>query len=72
MKITEIEYPLNYKKKYKIIHNKKRYTCYLDSWNGNLVVTGDGNTKNFKDITYTKLGTEIILKCHSKKFEKTT
>ena len=64
MKITRVEYLVNYKRKYKVIHKGKEYTCYLDTWNGNLVVTGNGNTKDFENITDTKLGMEIILKCY--------
>lgn len=64
MKITRVEYPVSYKKKYKVIHNNKEYTCYLDTWSENLVVTGDGNAENFDDITNTKLGMEIISKCY--------
>lgn len=64
MQITRMEYPVYGKKKYKVIHNGKEYTCYLDTWNGNLVVTGDGNAENFENITNTKLGMEIILNCY--------
>lgn len=64
MEITRVEYPVSYKKKYRVIHNNKEYTCYLDTWNGNLVVTGDGNAEDFENITDTKLGMEIILKCY--------
>ena len=60
MNITKIN-----NKKYSVIHNGKTYTCYIDAWNGNLVVTGNGNTKDFKNITNTKLGMEIILACNN-------
>ena len=68
MEITKMEYPISYKRKYKVIHNGQEYTCYLDIWNGNLVVTGDGNTEDFKDITNTKLGMEIILHCYNAQY----
>lgn len=64
MEVTRVEYPVSYKRKYKVVHNGKRYTCYLDPWNGNLVCTGDGIAEDCKDITNTKLGMEIILTCH--------
>lgn len=63
MQITRMEYPVCGKKKYRVIHNNKEYTCYLVSFGNNLVVTGNGNTENFKDITDTNLGTEIIIAC---------
>lgn len=64
MEITRVKYPVSYKKKYKVIHKGKEYTCYLDAWSGNLVVTGDGNAENFENITNTNLGMEIILNCY--------
>ena len=64
MKIIKLEYPVCGKKKYRVIHNNKIYTCYLVPFGDNLVVTGDGNTENFKDITMTELGTRIIIECH--------
>lgn len=63
MQITRMEYPVCGKKKYKVIHNNKEYTCYLVSFGNNLVVTGDGNAENFEDITMTELGTKIIIEC---------
>lgn len=62
MEITRLNYPIRSKKKFKVIHNKEEYTCYLYPC-GNCVVTGNGNTENFKDITDTNLGAEIIIAC---------
>ena len=59
-----MEYPVSYKRKYRVIHDGKEYSCYLDIWNGNIVITGDGNTGDFEIITNTKLGMEIILNCY--------
>lgn len=63
MQVTRIEYPVCGKKKYRVIHNKEEYTCYLVSFGNNLVVTGNGNAENFEDITMTNLGAEIIIAC---------
>ena len=70
MEITKMEYPICYKRKYKVIHDGQEYTCYLDIWNGNHVVTGDGNTEDFEDITNTKIGMEIILHCYNAQYGK--
>lgn len=64
MQITRVEYPVCGKRKYKVIHNGKEYTCYLCSCMPNLVVTGDGNTGDFEDITYTNLGARIVIACY--------
>ena len=64
MQITKLDYPVCGKKKYRVIYNNKEYTCYLVPFGDNLVVTGDGNAENFKDITMTKLGTRIMIACH--------
>lgn len=63
MQITRMEYPACGKKKYRVIHNNKEYTCYICSCMPNLVVTGDGNAENFEDITMTELGLRIAIEC---------
>jgi hypothetical protein len=64
MKITKLSYLTTGKKKYNIIHNGKEYTCYICSCMPNLVVTGNGNTENFEDITNTNLGAKIMIGCY--------
>ncbi len=63
--ITEIPYPATGKRKYRVIHNNKEYSCYLCSCMPNIVITGNGNTGNFEDITYTNLGAKIIIACYN-------
>lgn len=67
MQITRMEYPVCGKKKYKVIHNNKEYTCYICSCMPNLVVTGDGNAENCEDITMTELGSRIAIECSKKR-----
>ena len=63
MQITQVPYPATGKRKYNIIHNGKQYTCYLQSFSYDLVVTGNGNAEDYEDITDTELGRKIILAC---------
>lgn len=65
MKIEQKEYPIKSTRKYSVIHNGEEYTCYLNCFNGNLVVSGDGNSRNYRNITDSRLGMEIILACHN-------
>ena len=64
MQIERVCYPVTGKRKYKVIHNDKDYTCYLCSCMPNLVVTGDGRTEDFEDITHTNLGARIMIACY--------
>ena len=63
MKITQLPYPVPSKRKYSVIHNGKQYTCYLQSFSYDIVVTGDGNSTDSKIITDTQLGRRIVLEC---------
>ena len=63
MEITRVNYPVTGKRKYKVIHKGQEYTCYLQSFSYDIVVTGDGNTEDYMDITDTHLGREIVLAC---------
>lgn len=64
MKIKRMEYPISTTKKYNVIHEDKEYTCYICSLTHNLVVTGNGMTEDFEDITDTNLGARIIINCY--------
>ena len=64
MQIERVDYPVTGKHKYKVIHNGKEYICYLCSGTPNLVITGDGYTENFEDITHTNLGARIMIACY--------
>ena len=65
MKVKEVDYPVTRKRKFNVIHKGKEYTCYLHPFMspGFTVVTGDGNNKDYKDITGTRLSYEIALQC---------
>lgn len=69
MVIQKIPYKASGTRKYNVTHNGKEYTCYLNPYNGNLVVTGDGQSTAYRDISDTTLGTEIVLACHTYKEE---
>lgn len=64
MVIKKLPYKANGTRKYSVIHNKKEYTCYLNPYNGNSVVTGDGQSAIYKNISGTTLGIKIALACH--------
>lgn len=66
----KIERDTEYKgtpKKYKVWHNGKRYTAYIQPCNSlyPIVCTGDGKSDGCIDITGEKLGMEIILNCNN-------
>lgn len=65
MKIKEVDYPVTGKRKFNVIHKGKEYTCYLHPFMspGFTVVTGNGNNKDYKNITGTHLSYEIALQC---------
>ena len=64
MEIKKVYYPPFTKtRKYQVIKNGKEYSCYINPFNGNNVCTGDGQTAECKDVTFTNLGIEIILAC---------
>lgn len=67
MVIKKIPYKAKGTRKYSVMHNGKEYTCYLNPYNGDLVVTGDGQSTVYRDISDTKLGTKIVLACHAYK-----
>ena len=69
MIIKSVPYQANNTKKYSVIHKEKEYTCYLNPYNGNSVVTGNGKNSACKDISDTILGIEIMLACHAYKEE---
>ena len=69
MIIKKIPYKASGTRKYNVMHNGKEYTCYLNPYNGNSVVTGDGQNATYRDISDTTLGTEIVLACHAYKEE---
>lgn len=65
MYIKQIPYPVTGKRKFSVFHEGKQYTCYIHPFMspGFSVFTGNGNNVNCKDITDTKLGTKIALRC---------
>ena len=65
MTVNEVPYPVNGKKKYSVLYNGKEYTCYIHPFMspGYTVCTGNGKDNTFKDITVTRLATEIFLHC---------
>lgn len=67
MIIKKIPYKASGTRKYNVTHNGKEYTCYLNPYNGDLVVTGNGKNENYKDISDTTLGLKIALACHTYK-----
>lgn len=67
MIIKKIPYKASGTRKYNVTHNGKEYTCYLNPYNGNSVVTGNGKNENYKDISDTTLGLKIALACHTYK-----
>lgn len=67
MVIKKIPYKASGTRKYNVTHNGKEYTCYLNPYNGDLVVTGNGKNENYKDISDTTLGLKIALACHTYK-----
>lgn len=67
MVIKKISYKASGTRKYNVTHNGKEYTCYLNPYNGDLVVTGNGKNENYKDISDTTLGLKIALACHTYK-----
>lgn len=67
MIIKKIPYKASGTRKYSVMHNGKEYTCYLNPYNGDLVVTGNGKNENYKDISDTTLGLKIALACHTYK-----
>ena len=69
MIIKKIPYKASGTRKYNVMHNGKEYTCYLNPYNGNSVVTGNGKNSACKDISDTILGIEIMLACHAYKEE---
>ena len=67
MIIKKIPYKASGTRKYNVTHNGKEYTCYLNPYNGDLVVAGNGKNENYKDISDTTLGLKIALACHTYK-----
>lgn len=67
MIIKKIPYKSSGTRKYNVMHNGKEYTCYLNPYNGNSVVTGDVQSTAYKDISDTTLGLKIALACHTYK-----
>lgn len=67
MIIKKIPYKSSGTRKYNVMHNGKEYTCYLNPYNGNLVITGNGQNANYRDISDTTLGLKIALACHTYK-----
>lgn len=65
MQIERVEYPVTGKRKYKVIHNGKEYSCYIQPCccPSYIVCTGDGRTEESKDISGTQLASEIYLQC---------
>ena len=65
MTVKEVPYPVNGKKKYSVLHNGKEYTCYIHPFMspGYTVCTGNGQDETCKDITETRLASEIFLHC---------
>ena len=66
MKITVEEVPyVNGKRKFEVIVDDKRYTCYIHPfmWEGFSVCTGNGKLPECKDITDTELGWKIRTAC---------
>ena len=65
MIIKEVPYPVNGKKKYSVLHNGKEYSCYIHPFisPGYTVCTGNGQDETYKDITETRLASEIFLHC---------
>lgn len=64
MVISRVLYPAtSITKKYKVIRDGVEYSCYINPFSGNIVVTGDGKSDQCKNITNTKIGREIILAC---------
>ena len=65
MTVKEVPYPVNGKKKYSVLHNEKEYTCYMHPFMspGYTVCTGNGKDNTCKNITGTRLATEIFLHC---------
>ena len=72
MIIKEVPYPVNGKKKYSVLHNGKEYTCYIHPFMspGYTVCTGNGQDETCKDITETRLASEIFLHCQQKGYFK--
>lgn len=68
MEVKEANYPVMGKRKFNVIYKGKEYTCYLHSFMspGFTVVTGNGNNKDYKNITGTHLSYEIALQCQIK------
>ena len=64
MIIKKIPYKASGTRKYNIMHNGKEYTCYINPYNGNSVVTGNGQNVTYRDISDTTLGAEIVLACY--------
>lgn len=71
MIIKKIPYKASDTRKYNVMHNGKEYTCYLNPYNGDLVVTGNGKNENYRDISDTTLGLKIALACHTYKEDRT-
>ena len=69
MLIKTIPYKANNTRKFNVICNGHEYTCYLNPYNGDLVVTGNGKNENYRDISDTTLGLKIALACHTYKEE---
>ena len=67
MVIKKIPYKSSGTRKYNVMHNGKEYTCYLNPYNGDSVVTGNGQNVTYKDISDTTLGLKIALACHTYK-----
>lgn len=67
MIIKKIPYKASGTRKYNVMHNGKEYTCYLNPYNGNSVVTGDSQSTAYRDISDTTLGLKIALACHTYK-----
>ena len=65
MIIKEVTYPVNGKKKYSVLHNGKQYTCYIQPFigYGYTVCTGKGQDETCKDITGSRIASEIFLHC---------
>lgn len=65
MIVKEVDYPVTGKRKFLVIHNEKKYTCYLHPFMnpGFTVVTGNGNDREYKNITGTNLSYKIRLQC---------